>query len=116
MGCVSLLEGVTVGKVVACTCRTLPHCPNCNASLRVPFSNMDRGASLTALLRKLEKRDRTLPRENLNRLAEGKAPCPSCGETVHAMHDRPCVAENLASLGVSTLDREKLLGRISFPE
>ncbi|MDE1819226.1 MAG: hypothetical protein KGJ23_02780 [Euryarchaeota archaeon] len=105
-----------MAKLVACTCRALPHCPNCNAQVRVPFSNMDRGAALTSLLRKLEKKERSVPRESLNRLAEGKASCPSCGETIQAMHDRPCVGENLASLGVSMSDREKLLARMSFPE
>lgn len=105
-----------MAPLVSCTCRNLPHCSNCNAVVRVPFSNMDRGAALTALLKQVNKKERGLPRENLNRLAEGKAPCPSCGETVQAMHDRLCVGENLSSLGVSTSDREKLLGRISFPE
>ncbi len=108
--------GNSVAALVSCTCRNLPHCPNCNAAVRVPFSNMDRGATLTALLRQLNTKERGLPRENLNRLAQGRTPCPSCGETVLAMHDRVCVGENLTSLGISTSDREKLLGRISFPE
>lgn len=101
---------------VTCTCRTTPHCPSCNAAVRVPYSNLERGAALTALLRRLETRDRSIPRENLNRIAEGKAVCPGCGETVQAMHDRACVSGNLSALGVSTFERDKILGRISFPE
>ena len=112
----SLLEGFEVTIFVACTCRSIPHCPNCNASVRVPYSNLERGSALTALLIRMERKERAVPRENLNRLAEGKTPCPACGEMVMAMHDRPCVGESLASMGLSLTDREKLLGRISFPE
>ena len=101
---------------MSCTCRVLPHCPSCNASVRLPYSNLQGGFTLASFLRRSARNERSTTRENLNRLAEGHAPCPSCGETVEAMHDRRCVREALGAAGFSPSDREKLLARMSFPE
>lgn len=68
------------------------------------------------MLRKVERKERRLPKENLRLLAMGRSPCPVCGEAIEAMHERRCVSDNLGALGVSASDREMILGRISFPE
>lgn len=101
---------------MACTCRNLPHCGTCNAAVRIPLNALEATSSLAAFLRRAERKEHALPREQLTRIATGRAPCPNCGETVEAMHERRCVSESLRAFGVSAADRERLLVRISFPE
>lgn len=88
----------------------------CNANVRLPLNALEATSSVAAFLRRAERKEHALPREQLTRLAFGKTACPECGETVEAMHERRCVSEVLRSMGVGGADRERLLVRITFPE
>jgi hypothetical protein len=101
---------------VPCSCRNLPHCSTCNASVRLPLNALEATSSVVAFLRRAERTERALPREQVARIAHGRTACPDCGETVEAMHERRCVSEALRSLGVGAAERERMLVRISFPE
>jgi hypothetical protein len=101
---------------MACTCRNPARCPVCNASVRVPLSNLETSSGAAILVDKFARRDSSSSREGLRRLIEGWATCPACGHSIHVEHSRSCVASALTSLGVPSMDREAILARITFPE
>jgi hypothetical protein len=101
---------------MACTCRILARCMVCNTPMRVPLTNLESSSGASVILDKFARRDSAASREGLRRLIEGSMRCPVCGNTVHHVHSRSCVAEYLAIIGVPPSDRAALLAKISFPE
>lgn len=101
---------------MACTCRLPARCPVCNAQIRVPLSNLESQSGAAVMLERFARRDSAAGREGLRRLIEGSIRCATCGNTVHHVHSRSCVAEYLAVIGVPPSDRAQLLAKISFPE
>jgi hypothetical protein len=104
------------GFEMACTCRLPARCAVCNTPVKVPLSNLESSSGGALMVEKFARRDSAAGREGLRRLIEGTARCPVCGNTVHHLHSRSCVAEYLASIGVPLAERSSLLQKISFPE
>ena len=101
---------------MACTCRIPARCIVCNTPVRVPLSNLESSSGAAVMLDKFARRDSAAGREGLRRLIEGSIRCAVCGNTVHHVHSRNCVAEYLAVIGVPPTERAALLAKISFPE
>lgn len=101
---------------VACTCRELPHCPSCNALVRMPLTYFAGAMAPTAYQRKAERAPRFVVREDLGHLSLGRGPCSNCGESMEARHERRCVSDSLKALGVPPAERERILSRVNFPE
>lgn len=101
---------------MGCTCRMPARCPICNTAVRVPLSNLETSSGAAVILDRFARRDSSTGREGLRRLAQGNAPCPTCGHTVTFSHSRSCVSEALAAAGVPVADRESILAKIVFPE
>ena len=101
---------------MTCTCRRTPRCAVCNTSVRLPLSELENATGASVLIDRFARRDSSGNRDGLRRLIMGSSSCPSCGNTIHAAHERACVSSYLSQIGIPAHEREVILAKISFPE
>jgi hypothetical protein len=101
---------------MACTCRRIPRCQVCNTPIRVPLSELENATGASVLIDRFARRDSSGSRVGLHRLIQGSCSCPTCGNTIHASHERVCVSGYLSAIGLPAHEREVILAKISFPE